>query len=114
MGHCGQICSRAPPPSQPATPAAPPAAPPATLAVPLPTPSSPSRPCPGLPPLTLVNNRQKLHFSQLTVDTVLLNIFVHNDLTNTAYGALHKVTAKTADPNSSVIWDLMLPSPVTS
>ena len=114
-GNLTPVRAAAPPPSQPATPAAPPAAPPTTLAVPLPTPSSPSRPCPGLPPLTLVNNRQKLHFSQLTVDTVLLNIFVHNDLTNTAYGALHKVTAnKTADPNSSVIWDLMLPSPVTS
>ena len=44
-----------------------------------------------------------------------MNIFVHNDLTNTAYGALHKVTAnKTSDPNSTVVWDLMLPSPVTS
>ena len=102
----------APPPSAPAPQPPPPAA---TVAVPLPTPSSPSRPCPGLPPLTLVNNRQKLHFSQLTVDAVLLNIFVHNDLTNTAYGALHKVTAnKTSDPNSSVVWDLMLPSPVIS
>ena len=102
-------------PAPPAPVPAPQPPPPATLAVPLPTPSSPSRPCPGLPPLTLVNNRQKLHFSQLTVDGVLLNIFVHNDLTNTAYGALHKVTAnKTTDPNSSVVWDLMLPSPVTS
>merc|ERR1719370_741410 len=64
-GNLTPVRAAAPPPSQPATPAAPPA----TLAVPLPTPSSPSRPCPGLPPLTLVNNRQKLHFSQLTVDT---------------------------------------------
>ena len=98
-------------------PVAAPAPPPPVVApVPAPAPllAAPSQPSPGLPPLALVNNRQNLHFAQLKVDSTVLNLFVHNDFTKTLYGSLHKVTAnKTSDPSSPVIWDLMLPSPVT-
>jgi len=91
-------------------------APPRPVAVaPVAPPTSPSSPCPGLPPLTLANNRQNLHFCQLKVASTLLNIFVHNDLAKTAHGSLHKVTAaRTVEPSSAVVWEVMLPSPVTA
>lgn len=92
-------------------------APPPLVSAPEPTrlPAAAFRPCPGLAPLTLVNNRLNLHFSQLKVNSTHLNIFVHNDHTKTAYGNIHKVSAnKTSDPLSPVLWDLMLPSPVSA
>jgi hypothetical protein len=98
-----------------ARPAAPVAAPPPAAPAPVPAPAPAGPPSPGLPPLALVNNRQNLHYCQLKVDSAQLNIFVHNDLTKTAHGSLHRVLAtKGTEPSSPLLWDLMLPSPVTA
>jgi len=94
-----------------ATPTAPP---PATIVQPA-LPPSPSRPCPGLPPLSLSNNRQNHYFTQHKVSSTVLNIFVQNDHHRSAAGSLHRVSVHTnASLTSPLVWELILPSSITA
>merc|ERR1719483_706116 len=94
-----------------ATPTHPPPAAVAQAALP----PSPSRPCPGLPPLFLNNNRQTHYFSQHKVGSKVLNVFVQNDHQRTPAGPLHRVSVHvSASITSPILWELMLPSTVTA
>lgn len=95
------------------TPCPPPT--PSTAPAQISLPPSPSRTCPGLPPISLTNNRQSHHFSQHKVGDKILNIFVHNDHMRTPAGILHHLTVhSTANITSPVLWELTLPSSITS
>ena len=71
---------------------------------------------PGLPPLSLNNNRQNVNYSQHRIgSSSLLNIFVQNDFHRTSLGSLHKVSSHEGPSlESPLVWDLMLPAPVTA
>jgi len=77
-------------------------------------PPSPSRPCPGLPPISLTNNRQNHYFTQHKVNSIVLNIFIQNDHHRSAAGSLHRISIHTlASITSPLVWELILPSPIT-
>jgi len=94
-----------------ATPTYPAPAPPTQAALP----PSPSRPCPGLPPISLVNNRQNHYFTQHKVGAKVLNIFVQNDYLRTPAGPLHRVSVHmAANFTSPVLWEMVFPSSITA
>ena len=108
----------APATAAPATPAATPAVSAATKAAPSSGGSvslAPSLSVPGLPPLSLNNNRANVNYSQHRVGSSLLNMFVQNDFHRTSLGSLHKVSSHEGPSlESPLVWDLMLPAPVTA
>jgi len=94
-----------------ATPTYPAPAPPTQAALP----PSPSRPCPGLPPISLANNRQNHYFTQHKVGVKVLNIFVQNDYQKTPAGPLHRVSVHmAANLTSPVLWEMVFPSSITA